>query len=346
MKKHLPSVLVVILFFALSNLLFAAVSITDANSINQFARRIEKLPSGGLMNLTFKSNIDDSLQPMLIKVPKDYNKSKPWPLLVVLHGLGDGPIVAPSIDSMVQIGPFGRGDLWYRDLGEKDVLECLELAKQIFNIDPDRIYLSGFSMGGAGTFDLGLKYPDIWAACAPVCGRITDSNRVANAKNLAFWIHTGSEDEVVPAKYSKKTYEKAVELGFKHWKYTEHEGMGHSFWVNWDHIEKWLLEHKRIMSPPDISFISQTPARAYWAEITEKQTDSGLARIDVETASQIITVKTSNVADYMLYLKNAPVKLSDMVIVIENGHEIFRGHSDGVFNRALDRRKTRNICAP
>ena len=346
MKKYLLSVLLISVFLFLSVRTFAIELITDANSVSKLSRNIETLPSGGLINLTFKSKIDQSFQPMLAKVPRGYTKAKSWPLLVVLHGLGDGPIIAPSIDSMVQIGPFGRGDMWYHGIGEQDVFECIEFAKQIFNIDSDRIYLCGFSMGGTGTFELGLKHPDIWAACVPVCGVMKNTDMVANGRNLPFWINTGSQDSVVPAKYSKSAYEKAVELGFEHWKYTEYEGMGHSFWVDWERIEKWLLSQKKIKSPSNISFTSEKPARAYWVEITGKLNCTKSARIDVKTASGKIEVKTSNIADYALYLKEAPVKISEDITIIENDKKIFNGHlsPDGIFNRKLYSKKINKVC--
>lgn len=334
MKKSLPSVLFISVFLFLSAPSFAMELITDANSIRKLVRRIENLPSNGLINLSFKSKIDDSLQPMLVKIPDGYTKAKSWPLLVVLHGLADGPIIVPSIGSMVQIGPFGRGDLWYRDLGEKDVFECIELAKQIFNIDPDRIYLCGFSMGGTGTFELGLKYPDVWAACVPVCGNIGNLDMVANAINLPFWVNTGSEDKVVPAKYSKIAYERAVELGFEHWKYTEYDGMRHSFCIDWDKTEKWLLGQKRIKKPSNISFTCENPSRAYWAEILEKLNHNGTAKVDVKIISQKIFINTSNIADYTLYLKDAPIKLSREVTIFENSQKIFQGllAEEGIFS--------------
>jgi hypothetical protein len=283
---------------------------------------------------------------MRVKVPDGYTKKNGWPLLVVLHGLGDGPIIVPSIDSMVQIGPFGRGDSWYKGIGEQDVFECIELAKQIFNIDPDRVYLAGFSMGGGGTFKLGLKYPDTWAACVPVCGTMSNPDLVSNGRNFPFWINTGSEDRVVPAKYSKRAYETAVELGFKHWKYTEYEGMGHSFWVDWGRIEKWLLTKKRTNSPSAVSFTSSKPARAYWAEITEKYNCTQFAKIDIGITFQAIDVKISNIADYTLYLKDAPVNLTQELTIIENDKQVFQGQltSDGIFNRKLDTRKTGKVC--
>ena len=123
MKKYLTLVLFISAFLFSSGHVFAIEPITDANSVSKLIRKIETLPSGGLINLTFKSKIDDSFQPMLIKVPVGYAKARSWPLLVVLHGLGDGHIVVPSIDSMVQIGPFGRGDMWYHGIGEQDVFE-------------------------------------------------------------------------------------------------------------------------------------------------------------------------------------------------------------------------------
>lgn len=346
MKKYPPAVLFISVFLFLSGFVFAIEPITDANSVRKLVRQIEGLPEGELINLTFKSKIDDSYQPTLIKVPDGYTKAKSWPLLVVLHGLGDGPIVVPSIDSMTQIGPFGRGDMWYHGIGEQDVFECIELAKQIFNIDPDRIYLCGFSMGGAGTFDLGLKYPDIWAACVPVCGTMGNLDMVANGRNLPFWINTGSEDRVVPAKYSKRAYGKAIELGFEHWKYTEYEGMGHSFWIDWGQIEKWLLSQIKLHNQPSISFTCEKPSRAYWAEITEKLNCQRWARIDVKTASQKVDVKISNIADYTLYLKDALVKTDQEITIIENDKKIFKGHlsADGIFNRKLDGKKTDKVC--
>jgi hypothetical protein len=201
-------------------------------------------------------------------------------------------------------------------------------------------------MGGGGTFDIGLKYPDIWAACVPVCGTMGNPDFVANGRNLPFWINTGSEDRVVPAKYSKRAYETALELGFKHWKYTEYEGMGHSFWVDWGRIEKWLLTKKRTTSPSAVSFSGSKPARAYWAEITEKYDCTKQARIDVEITSQTVNIKISNIADYTLYLNDAPVNPSQEITIIENNKQVFQGQltSDGIFDRKLDARKIEKVC--
>ena len=312
----------------------AQVSVNNTFSANQIenesvaqSARINKTSTlkAGVYNLSFKSTIDGSHQPMKIKVPEGYSPEKSWPLLVTLHGLGDGPIIVSQIDSMVQIGPFGRGDKWYRDIGEKDVFESIEFAKQMFNIDPDRIYLCGFSMGGVGTFELGLKHPDAWAACVPVCGKFDDLELVDNGNNLPFWINTGSIDKVIPPKYSKKVYQHAVELGFDHWKYTEHDEMGHSFRIDWENIEKWLHSHKRIQKPSQVHFYCDTLAKAYWIEITKKIKEKGKAKITAQIVDQRIQIQTSNVADYSIYLDSAPIELSKDIVIIENDNEVFQG---------------------
>ena len=129
----------------------------------------------------------------------------------------------------------------------------------------------------------------------------------------------------IPAKYSKRAYDTAVELGFGHWKYTEYEGMGHSFWIDWVRIEKWLLTNKRDNSPSAITFNSEKPVRAYWAEINEKYNRKKLAKIDIETTSQTINIKITNIADYTLYLKDAPINLSQEITIVENDKKNISG---------------------
>ena len=338
MKYYRPTILFLCVLLGLHQRGHSQDFARDPNSLDALSRQIEALPSDKVANLTFKSSIDGTFQPMLIKMPRNYAKTKPWPLLVVLHGLGDGPIIVPSIDSMVQIGPFGRGDLWYSGPGEKDVFECIEMAKKVCNIDPDRIYLCGFSMGATGTFSLGLKYPHIWAGCVPVCGSMDSLDMVANGKNLPFWINIGREDRVVLPKYAQRPYDKAIELGFDHWKFTPYPNMGHSFWIDWGEIEKWLLKQKRVSHPSQISFTGDKPARAYWAEINEKLSSGENARIDVTIMSQDVLVRTSNVARYTLYLEDAPIDIHKNITIIENNKESLQCSlaKDGAFHRKLN----------
>ena len=64
--------------------------------------------------------------------------------------------------------PHGRGNTSYLGLGDQDVMRVIKLAKERFNIDPDRIYIKGDSMGGWGTWAVGTRHPDVFAAIAPI----------------------------------------------------------------------------------------------------------------------------------------------------------------------------------
>lgn len=136
----------------------------------------------GLVVRAFASRVDGSPQPYGLVIPKDLDRTKPAPLYVWLHGRGDkqtdlhflheratsqGQIAPP--DGIV-VHPFGRQCLGFKSAGEIDVLEAVEHVQKHYQIDPDRIVLIGFSMGGAGAWHLGAHYTDRWCAVSPGAG--------------------------------------------------------------------------------------------------------------------------------------------------------------------------------
>jgi dienelactone hydrolase len=132
--------------------------------------------------LGYRSRVDDSVQPYAIKLPASYDGTTPHRLDLVLHGRGatltevsflaqheDGldPARKPGDkprDGIIELHVFGRTNNAYRWAGETDVFEALDDAKARYNIDPTRIVLRGFSMGGAGAWHIGLHYAGLWAA--------------------------------------------------------------------------------------------------------------------------------------------------------------------------------------
>ncbi len=115
-----------------------------------------------------------------------------------------------------------------RELSEKDVMNVLEIVRKEFNVDEKRIYLMGHSMGGAGTLHLGVKYPSIWAALAPVApaafGISPDS--LSKIKDMPVLFVHGDADEVVPVATSRSWVDKAKELNMKY-EYNELKGISH-----------------------------------------------------------------------------------------------------------------------
>ncbi|MEJ2110708.1 MAG: prolyl oligopeptidase family serine peptidase [Acidobacteriota bacterium] len=115
-----------------------------------------------------------------------------------------------------------------RELSEKDVMNVLDIVRKEFNVDENRIYLMGHSMGGAGTLYLGVKYGSIWAAIAPVAPAAfgLDPNSLSEIKNVPVLFVHGAADEVVNISNTKPWIDKAKELNMTY-EYNEMEGISH-----------------------------------------------------------------------------------------------------------------------
>ena len=147
--------------------------------------------SGRVMR-AYKSKIDDSYQPYKLSIPAKYDPAKPIRLDVILHGrnarlteasfLAQDPKAKPYTQNWMELEVYGRGNNAYRWSGETDVFEALDAVTKQYNIDPDRILLRGFSMGGAGAWHIGLHHPTKWAGVEAGAG-FTETMRYANRPN-------------------------------------------------------------------------------------------------------------------------------------------------------------------
>jgi dienelactone hydrolase len=136
----------------------------------------------------YRSKVDGSVQPYGLAIPDSYDGSKPVRLDLVLHGRGEqltevSFIAAhesdkPVAQDYITLDVYGRGNNAYRWAGETDVFEALESVKARYTIDEKKIVLRGFSMGGAGAWDIGLHFPDKWAAVEAGAG-FTETKKYA-----------------------------------------------------------------------------------------------------------------------------------------------------------------------
>ncbi len=126
----------------------------------------------------------------------------------------------------------------------ESIIAFIEQIKEEFDIDEDRVYLVGFSMGGFGTWFTAMARPDLFAAIAPICGGGMSWN--AGVLTMPTWTFHGSLDPIVPIAYTEIMVDKMHELGLDI-KYTRVEGVGHDVWrvACTMKLLEWLLEHKR-----------------------------------------------------------------------------------------------------
>lgn len=185
----------------------------------------------------------NEVMPVRLFVPKRYDAKQKWPLIVALHGLGGteetmlrrdegllaklaeerGYLVVTPLGFRVN-GAYGQGAERMPDparkrvvtLSEQDVLVTLALVRQEYQIDDDRVYLMGHSMGGNGTWFLGAKHARQWAALAPIAaGGITPQliNLEALRQTPVFVSH-GAKDMTAPVERSRVMTARMKELGF------------------------------------------------------------------------------------------------------------------------------------
>ncbi len=292
---------------------------------------------------TYRSRIDGSLQPYAVTLPHDYGKdqAKRWRIDVVLHGR-DGKLsevkflhdhsaskVVPKDQGFVQIDIFGRGNNAYRWAGETDVMETIShflgveaILRRGGLLDTSRVVLRGFSMGGAGTWHLGLHHPDQWCVMGPGAGFATTHGYIKdlpeklppyqeaclsiydavdyaeNAFDVPVVAYSGGDDKQKAAADLMEERIKKAGLSMTH---LVAPGLGHDFPAEWR--KKAEAEYAKFADkgranyPKRVRFVTYTlkyPS-CEWVRIGALEKHYARALVDAERTEDGFAIKTNNV---------------------------------------------------
>jgi predicted peptidase len=204
----------------------------------------------------------------LLYLPEGYDAkgAKRWPLILFLHGAGErgtnlskvtvhGPPKIVKTDTnfpFILVSPQCPSNQTWSD---ESLLGLLDSIIKKHKVDETRIYLTGLSMGGYGTWSLGLRHPKRFAAIAPICGGgdlipillPAPGNQTA-LKRLPVWAFHGGRDEIVPLVESERMVNALKRMGNQTAKLTVYPEAGHDSWTeayNSQEFYDWLLQHHK-----------------------------------------------------------------------------------------------------
>ena len=293
---------------------------------------------GRLNELAYITANDGTVQPYYLYLPPDFTPKRRWPLITFLHGyVPTTSFIEPWVpsESVCQIAgkhgailliPYGRRNTDFQGVGEEDVLASIAEVCKYFPVDPDRLYLSGVSMGGMGAWNLALRHPGMFAAVTPMCGQ-TDmflwwgwprddvpiwkrwlvewdnaADQVPNLRNQNIFVQHGELDTLVPAQQTRLMIEAGEKQGTPIKSYF-FPGESHFIYFRddaYDNAWGWQKQFKLDRSPRRVDFkaYSLEYNRAYWLTIDEFEHWFTPAEVTAELSAdgKTLTIRSTNIS--------------------------------------------------
>lgn len=228
----------------------------------------------------FVSSRGDTLQYRLLR-PEAMKAGEKYPLVLFLHGAGErgsdnekqlthggqmwlNPVIREKYPAFVLAPQCPETGYWaYMERPKSfspdempldvpvsplfsTLKDLLDTYLQMPQVDKNRIYIMGLSMGGMGTFDMAIRYPEVFAAAMPICGSVNPA-RLKVAKDVKFRIFHGDADNVVTPEGSRAAY-KALKAAGADVEYIEFPGCNHGSWTpafNYPDFMSWLFNQKK-----------------------------------------------------------------------------------------------------
>lgn len=327
----------------------------------------------GIRRFAYRSPLDGALQPFGVYVPPSYRPGgdRKYPLVVALHGMNGKPLSmirwffgrddeahgsewedrhpgdVDPIDAFV-VAPNAHGNAMYRELGETDVMNVLAWAEKFFPIDARRVTITGVSMGGIGAAWIPLRFPDRFAAAAPLCGyhsyfirrdlsgvklrpweRLLAEHRsnvlwAENGQHLPLYVWHGKRD--LPEENSGVLIDRYEALGYtiEH----EHPDVGHDVWKKAyadRTVWRWLARYRVPSHPTRLVFKTDSLRYAddHWLHVRglAKNLAFGEVRAHIRSKTKI-AVETRGVTAIALDRDEEKVSTTEPVRVTIDGDEL------------------------
>lgn len=202
--------------------------------------------------------------PFRLKVPDKVEEGQTYPLVVFLHGSGERgndnqchvmlsllkgieKNGTPCYILMPQLHETGN---WEDDDMNAALTSLIdECIIPNYSIDTKKLYVTGDSRGGAGTFDQIIRHPGKYAAAMPLCGYrgsfLESNEEILLLKDTPMWLGHNGGDPIVNPEFSRSVYNTLTDMGIEHIKYTEYKAIGHNCWDRFyseKEVWNWLFE--------------------------------------------------------------------------------------------------------
>ena len=304
--------------------------------------------------MAYLSPRDGTVEYYQLSLPRQWDAALAYPLLVELHGAGNphslsGPATqlgmgnkpadlhgytagmsyGQKVGAGYTILPYGRGNSGYRDIGETDIWEAIADVSKAFSIDANRRYLYGFSMGGGGTWALGMRTPDYWAGLAILSGgggaqRDAATEIARNVSCLPVWLWSGEDDRALAGVQFMRT---EIEKYGGHPIFSSSPGIGHNY-LDDKQVEfvTWLLQQTR-KRPDQFTYVcDRDEHRGCWGITMQRNPEvSGVPRFTCAIAGNSVTIESTGTKGLNVELGENGLGLSGEVTVIWNGMEAYTG---------------------
>lgn len=247
-----------------------------------------------------------------------------WQNQIRLYAPAEGIVVAPR-------APTNTWNLWHEGHIDNLLQRLIENMVAVRGVNPNKIYLMGYSAGGDGVYQLAPRMADRFAAASMMAGHPNDANPLG-LRNLPFMIFMGGKDAAYKRNQIAAVWGEKLEKlragdsgGYRH-KVTIYKELGH--WMNGKDREAlpWMAKNTRNPWPKKVVWCqsNRTHDRFYWLSVPKDQAKGGQV-IEARVIGQKIEIEAEGIGQVTLRLSDELLSLDKEVIVIVNGAEKFRG---------------------